>query len=110
MHKQIATIRSIGLKEEVKPNLYKLTLLVETEERYPQIQPYEIFNDQIKMADGLQPNDRVDISFAIRTSKSVSDAGKVRYFHSLRPSSIAKMPAQLGTDLSTVSNENTPKT
>jgi len=84
------TVIYISDEQVINDTLSKKVLAIQTEEDdRPQYLSFELFNNNMQMAEQFKLEDRVSVTFFIRGTKS-DKAGGPYFYNSLRPTKISK--------------------
>lgn len=79
-----ATLKVINATQQVTEKFSKREFVVtDTSSQYPQDILFQATQDKCSMLEGLQLNERVDVSFNIRGREWKSPQGEIKYFNSL---------------------------
>ena len=94
----IGTVKTFTDVEEYN-NFKKAGVVIETDEKYPQILHVEFYNDSIsKLMDKFAVGDVVSVKINIKGREWTSPSGETRYFTSLNGWEISKYISSGGTD------------
>jgi hypothetical protein len=85
------TVKVINETQQVSEKFKKREIVVtDNTGQYPQDILFQLVQDRTELADGLQVNDPVQVSFFLRGREWTSPQGEVKYFNSLDIWSIKK--------------------
>jgi hypothetical protein len=71
-------------------------VVTDSSSMYPQDIMFQLTQDKCSLADGIQVNDQIEVSFNLRGREWTSPQGEVKYFNTLEAWRIDKMGANNG--------------
>jgi hypothetical protein len=92
---KISGIIKVVKDEEVISDKFKKRefVLTDASSMYPQDISFQLTQDKCSLADGIQVNDQIEVSFNLRGREWTSPQGEVKYFNTLEAWRIEKMGA-----------------
>lgn len=97
MFKLTGTVKVINPTVQVSDKFSKREFVVtDASSMYPQDIQFQLTQDKCSLADGIQINDQIEVSFNIRGREWTSPQGEVKYFNTLDAWRIDKVGAAGG--------------
>jgi hypothetical protein len=92
---KISGIVKVVKDEEVISDKFKKRefVLTDASSMYPQDISFQLTQDKCSLADGIQVNDQIEVSFNLRGREWTSPQGEVKYFNTLEAWRLEKMGA-----------------
>jgi len=92
---KISGIVKVVKDEEVISDKFKKRefVLTDASSMYPQDISFQLTQDKCSLADGIQVNDQIEVSFNLRGREWTSPQGEVKYFNTLEAWRLEKMSA-----------------
>lgn len=78
------TIKSTGLVKVISDKFQTRSLVLETDDMYPQLVEFQATNDMTRILDNFIEGDKVSINFNLRGREWKSPSGEVKYFNTLQ--------------------------
>lgn len=104
-----ATLKVINATQQVTEKFSKREFVVtDTSSQYPQDILFQATQDKCSMLEGLQLNERVDVSFNIRGREWKSPQGEIKYFNSLEAWRIERVGNSTDTTLQSMPPQDGP--
>ncbi len=113
---KISGIVKVVKDEEVISDKFKKRefVLTDASSMYPQDISFQLTQDKCSLADGINVNDQIEVSFNLRGREWTSPQGEVKYFNTLEAWRLEKMgaaapagspsPMDMSSNASTVAN------
>lgn len=83
--------------ESFDSGFQKQSLIVETEDTYPQFINIEFLKDKTELLNNLKKGDNVDVSYNLNGRPWTSPQGEIKYFNSITGWKIEKVGSEVNT-------------
>jgi len=76
-------IKAIGVEQVISDKFKKQTIVIETDDKFPQICEFQASNDKCDLLQGLKAGQEVTIHFNLRGREWTNPSGEVKVFNTL---------------------------